>query len=244
MDGIADGGGTPGGTAIGTAGRVAGGTAGGTDGGLRERKRLAAMRRIQAAALDLFDQHGYSQVTIERIAAAAEVSPSSVYRYFGTKEQIVLWDEYDPVLFANLARELRRRPPVAALRHAILDLLDEILARDEAKVRRRLAYTVREPSVAATSIVQAHQNADEFSRILSEALGRSRDDLEVRLFSHAIIGAGVGAVFYWYESGFRDPLRVVVERAIAALDHGFRFDRNTPADLGETQPGMPESGLI
>ena len=65
--------------------------------GLRERKRYAAMRLVQEVALDLFDAHGYADVTVERIAAASDVSPSSVYRYFGTKEQIVLWDENDPI---------------------------------------------------------------------------------------------------------------------------------------------------
>ncbi|HEY7594201.1 MAG TPA: helix-turn-helix domain-containing protein, partial [Actinophytocola sp.] len=40
------------------------------------------MRTIQEQALDLFDARGFDAVTIEEIAAAAEVSPSSVYRYF------------------------------------------------------------------------------------------------------------------------------------------------------------------
>ena len=65
--------------------------------GLRERKRYAAMRLVQEVALDLFDAHGYVDVTVERIAAASDISPSSVYRYFGTKEHIVLWDENDPI---------------------------------------------------------------------------------------------------------------------------------------------------
>ena len=53
------------------------------------------MRAIQERALDLFDANGFGAVTIEEIAAAAEVSPSSVYRYFGTKEGILVADEFD-----------------------------------------------------------------------------------------------------------------------------------------------------
>ena len=63
--------------------------------GLRERWRINAMRTIQERALDLFDARGFDAVTIEEIAAAAEVSPSSVYRYFGTKEGLVVADEFD-----------------------------------------------------------------------------------------------------------------------------------------------------
>ena len=53
------------------------------------------MRTIQERALDLFDARGFDAVTIEEIAAAAEVSPSSVYRYFGTKEGLIVADEFD-----------------------------------------------------------------------------------------------------------------------------------------------------
>jgi AcrR family transcriptional regulator len=52
------------------------------------------MRTIQERALDLFDERGFDRVTIEEIAAA-EVSPSSVYRYFGTKEGLIVADEFD-----------------------------------------------------------------------------------------------------------------------------------------------------
>ena len=102
---------------------------------LRERKRLASMRRIQDIALDLFESEGYGTVTIERIAAAADVSPSSVYRYFGTKEQIVLWDEYDPVWIGELLDEISAQPPMDALRRAVEVLIIGPLTTDEAYVR-------------------------------------------------------------------------------------------------------------
>ena len=52
--------------------------------GLRERKKAATMHRIQAAALDLFERHGFDAVSIEQVADAAEVSPSTVYRYLSS----------------------------------------------------------------------------------------------------------------------------------------------------------------
>ena len=63
--------------------------------GLRECKKATTMHRIQAVALDLFERHGFDAVSIEQVADAAEVSPSTVYRYFGTKEGLVIHDEYD-----------------------------------------------------------------------------------------------------------------------------------------------------
>ena len=57
------------------------------------------MRRIQEVALDRFDKRGFEDVTIEQIAEAAEVSPNSVYRWFGTKKQVVLRHEFEPEFF-------------------------------------------------------------------------------------------------------------------------------------------------
>ena len=91
--------------------------------GLRHRKQLAAMRRIQEVALGLFDERGYGSVAIEQIAEASEVSPSSVYRYFGTKEQLVLWKEFDPVIAERLQGELDTAPPLVAARRVMMGVM-------------------------------------------------------------------------------------------------------------------------
>lgn len=189
--------------------------------GLRERKRLAAMRRVQEVALDLFDQDGYAGVTIERIAAAADVSPSSVYRYFGTKEQIVLWDDYDPIWFAQVVEGLRDRSTIDSMRTAVRALLTASLLRDDDLIRRRIRYIMTEPSIEAASALQFHQTAEAFGTALSQGLGRAHGDLDVQLFSHAIVGAIVGAIHHWYESDFTTPLPDVLDRVFASFERGF-----------------------
>ena len=190
---------------------------------LRERKRLASMRRIQDVALDLFDAEGFSAVTIERIAAAADVSPSSVYRYFGTKEQLVLWDEYDPVWIGTLVEEIATKPPAVALRRAAEVLIIGPLTTDEAYVRRRTKFIMEEPSIEAASALALYEAAELIGKTLSEALGREHGDLEIQLLSHALVGAITGAIHHWYESGFVTPLASLLEQALAALDRGFIF---------------------
>jgi AcrR family transcriptional regulator len=59
--------------------------------GLRERNRRVAMTEVQRTAMSMMQVSDFSSVTVEEIAAASGVSPSTVYRYFGTKEALVLW---------------------------------------------------------------------------------------------------------------------------------------------------------
>ena len=89
--------------------------------GLRERWRINAMRTIQERALDLFDARGFDAVTIEEIAAAAEVSPSSVYRYFGTKEGLVVADEFDSWSQEAVEEILDVNDPVGSLLQVVLN---------------------------------------------------------------------------------------------------------------------------
>ena len=60
---------------------------------LRERKKQATRRRIAEEALQLFSEHGYATTTTERIAAAANVSPRTVFRYFPAKSDLVFHHE-------------------------------------------------------------------------------------------------------------------------------------------------------
>ena len=82
---------------------------------LRERKRQQTKERIQDEGFRLVQRNGFEATTIEAIAEAAEVSPSTVYRYFGTKEGVLLWDELEPPSWDVLHEELEERPPLDAL---------------------------------------------------------------------------------------------------------------------------------
>ncbi|WP_030023252.1 TetR/AcrR family transcriptional regulator [Streptomyces monomycini] len=58
--------------------------------GLRERKKLQTERRVWRTAVELFLERGFEKVSVQEIAAAAEVSKMTVFNYYGSKEDLVL----------------------------------------------------------------------------------------------------------------------------------------------------------
>lgn len=186
--------------------------------GLRERKRLQAMRRVQTVALDLFDEHGFDQVTIEDIAARAEVSASTVYRYFGTKEQLVIWDEYDPAAIELIMAELDRFTPFEAVRRVVASFVLTAFEHEGERIHRRLHLTYTNPSIEAASALQAYEMARLIAGVLATRLQRDPDDLDVQVFAHAYVGGVLGGMRHWYASGFQTPLTDMLERPLAALE--------------------------
>lgn len=190
-------------------------------GSLRERKRLAAMLRVQAVALDMFEERGFDEVTVEEIADASDVSPSSVYRYFGSKEGIVLWDEFDADQDELLALGIADPVPLEGLRRTIVTAVGAMTADGEALVRRRLALVMTTPALEAAATAQVYQTSEVIGRQLASRLGRSESDLEVQVFSHAFTGGLLGMVHHWHGTGFAEPLLAVIERVFEIFEEGL-----------------------
>lgn len=195
--------------------------------GLRHRKQLAAMRRIQEVALGLFDERGYGSVAIEQIAEASEVSPSSVYRYFGTKEQLVLWKEFDPVIAERLQGELDTAPPLVAARRVMMGVMAEMVG-DERSIQRRIRHIMSDPGLEAAFARQMYVVSQKVGEIFADRLRRPAEDLEVQVLSHAIVGALQGGLHHWHGSGFRTPLVTVWERTLDLFEAGLAVGTGDP----------------
>lgn len=134
--------------------------------GLRSRKKAATQGALRATALRLFSQRGFSSVSVDEIATEANVSRSTFFRYFGSKEA-VLFDEVDEAGDVFLQR-LNARPPhetpwqafeeaiVSATQHTGVDerrdeqrMLDDLLRNDPALSGRRLVQTQRWTEIIA-----------------------------------------------------------------------------------------------
>src|SRR3954465_5975723 len=73
--------------------------------GLRERKKARTRLEISDVATRLFAEHGFEEVTLSQIAAAAEVSIKTIFNYFGSKEELYFdrADEMRDAVIATIA---------------------------------------------------------------------------------------------------------------------------------------------
>ncbi|MGW7361900.1 TetR/AcrR family transcriptional regulator [Streptomyces sp. NPDC054841] len=189
--------------------------------GLRERKKLKTRIAIRRATYRLIAEQGYEATTIEQIAAAAEVSPSTVFRYFPTKEDIVLTDEYDPIMEQALRGRPADEPPLESLRFIITHAVRAIQESDPDEMYQRTRLLVEVPAVRARMTETMAETSLLLSRALAERTGREADDLEVRVFTAAVMGALREVTIYWAEHDQRGDLVALLNRALDTLKDGL-----------------------
>jgi AcrR family transcriptional regulator len=160
-----------------------------TDGqGLRERKKARTRASLREHALRLFREQGYQATTIEQIAAAAEVSPSTFFRYYPTKEDLVLQDEVDVRVFEAFERQPLDMSPIAAIRAAMREGFDTLTPAevDELALTSRLTHEV--PEIRSKSLEEFNRTIRKMAEALAKRTGRTADDIAVRALAGAIFG--------------------------------------------------------
>jgi AcrR family transcriptional regulator len=160
--------------------------------GLRERKKARTRASIREHAMRLFLQQGFAQTSVEQIAEAAEVSPSTFFRYFPTKEDVVLADDLDPILFAALAALPPELPPLVALRRAVEVTYREMAASEVEREDERQQLLFAVPELRAAIMRQLYSSIDMIAGAIAQRLGRSPDDFEIKVFAGAVTGAVMG----------------------------------------------------
>ncbi|MFD8366515.1 TetR/AcrR family transcriptional regulator [Streptomyces hygroscopicus] len=180
---------------------------------MRERKKIKTRQAIRRAALRLFAEQGYEATPVDRIAAAADVSTSTVFRYFPAKEDIVLTDEYD-VLMAEAIRERPLdEPPAVSLRHAVVGLLGPAAGAEREELLVRLALVQQVPTLRTRMSGGLADNGVLLGEVLAERSGRAPDDFEVRVAVGAVLGALREAVFHCLERRLAQPTASATDEA-------------------------------
>ncbi len=188
--------------------------------GLRERKKARTRAAIQAHAVRLFIEQGYEETTVDQIVEAAEVSQSTFFRYFPTKEDVVLHDRYDPILIAAFHAQPPEKSPIDALRGAIADVLGSLPAHELEleQTRGRLIVTV--PELRGRFMDQLAETIRMLAEAIAARIDRDPEDFVVRNFVGAVIGVALAAVIDLAEQPEADYL-AVFDAGLAHLEAGL-----------------------
>ena len=189
----------------------------GGPGGLRERKKARTRAAIREHALRLFREQGYQATTVEQIAAAAEVSPSTFFRYFPTKEDVILQDDMDTLMVEAFERQPAGLSPVAAVRAATRDMLESLSPAQWEQMRETSAMTMTVPEVRSRALDEFGRTIGVMAEALARRAGRSADDLAVRTLAGAVFGVIMAVTTPWDDWSEEDLNADMFERVDAGL---------------------------
>lgn len=198
---------------------------------LRERKKARTRQILEECAVRLFHERGFEATTVDDIAAAAEVSPRTFFRYFPTKEAALLGtgdDQVAAVLDIIRSRPLDE-PLVASLRHVVLTQAGAWETERELMLDQT-RLLLRTPALKARYLEMIDASAAAMADVLAERAGGGPDArLRSKVVAFALLGAANAVVEAWVEADGEEPLPALMVRALEALADG----------LGETGAGEP-----
>lgn len=187
---------------------------------LRERRKRRTQDAIIDAALELFEEKGYDAVTVDEIAAAAEVSPRTFYRYFPTKEDVLIVDpEVDAAMRAAL---VERRSGETDVDFVARVMTTALTARRPERARRGYQLLQTTPALQSRMYQLVwHDRGHITEALLASSPRTPGTELRARIITHAVTDAIRVAVAFWIQSGQRGPVSSHCERAMAYLREAF-----------------------
>lgn len=191
--------------------------------GLRERKKLKTRAAIQKEAMRLFLEKGYEATTIEEIADAAEISPSTFFNYFPSKEEVVFADELDPLLVNAINAQPDGINPIAALRNGMRDVFSHLTPEQDRVMRQRMGLITSTPELRAALLTQFASQVDQIAEVLAQRVGREPDEFPVRNLAGALLGVMMSALLAAVDDPRADLLGLA-DRAMAHLEAGLPLD--------------------
>jgi AcrR family transcriptional regulator len=174
--------------------------------GRREAKKAATRRRLHEAGMRLFAEQGYEATTVEQIAAAAGVSHMTFFRYFPSKDHLVLTEEYDPLLVDQLRSRPDDEPAVEMVRAALLATISAIYPHAKSELLQRWTLVSKTPALLALQ----EQRSATAQQLVVEGLAshpdHGRNSLHTQVTASICLSAATTASLVWARRGGTDSL--------------------------------------
>ena len=189
--------------------------------GLREKKAQRSRERIIAEGMALFSRSGYESATMEMIAEAADMSPSTLYRYFPTKDSIVLSSFMENT--AKFAEIFALRVKEMSVERALAEAIFAVLAvEDDHPEQALLVRSILGQSPLAQARLWDYlgEQHRQLTRQLAECLGSKEDDPAMILTARIALDVLMTSADIWRASKGRVSSRATAERVMRCLKAG------------------------
>jgi AcrR family transcriptional regulator len=193
---------------------------------LREKKRDQVRTHLEDTAAELFKAKGFDETTVAEIAAAAEVSPRTFFRYFPTKEDVIFGEAASAL--ADLRSYVRQAPKGAsdyeALKRALIEF-GQLLQGQKSRTLTAIQLMATSPALAAKRGDVIGKWLQELAQELSERPGRSRSRLRTRLLVSTAFGAFLAGIDEWRLEGGKRSLPLLLQRSFDSLEQEVLQER-------------------
>ncbi|HZA00496.1 MAG TPA: TetR family transcriptional regulator [Acidimicrobiales bacterium] len=202
---------------------------------LVERRRRLARADIGRVAINLFADRGFDAVTVDDIAAAAGISQRTFFRYFATKDEVVL--DYERTLYDRLVAVVADRPteegPVTALRRAY-QATSQVAPEDREYVVQLGRILAAAPDLRATVHGARSTSNDELIELIAARMGVPTDDARPRVVVAAMTAVAAAEWAAWVEGGGAGDPAERIGSALALVEQGLDALDGRPVQ-GETR---------
>ncbi|WP_437733563.1 acyl-CoA-like ligand-binding transcription factor [Sorangium sp. So ce1335] len=188
--------------------------------GLRERKKERTRAQIIETAIDLFLKNGYDQTTLDEVLGAVEISRRTFFRYFESKEDLLIaWMDQ----LIEVAREAVRarppgEPPLVALRNAVRDTLGRLFEGDLPRFVAVQQFVAKTPAVRARQGERLGHCAEAICEPLAARMGLDpQRELAPRVLASCSVAIMQCAIEAWIARGATDDLLELVDEGFRAL---------------------------
>ncbi|RZQ65865.1 TetR/AcrR family transcriptional regulator [Amycolatopsis suaedae] len=183
--------------------------------GRRERKKAATRQAIADAALRLFAERGFDQVSIREIADAADVATTTLFKHFPGKEALVFDEDEDKE--AALVAAVRDRPAGQSIVDALREHARTVWLAVVNHPRRAefVAVVNSTPALQAYAERMWARHTEALGVAIADDLGVDRDDVSCRALARFVLDVPA------LTRGHPDP-RAAVEEIFDLLAHGWR----------------------
>lgn len=179
------------------------------------------MRETQREALRLFRQRGFDAVGVEEIAANLGMAASTVFRHFGTKEALVLWDEHDTALDRALTQELTGTKsgtsPLRAVRDTFIDALAQRYQGDLTFELDRIGFIYETEALHAAAVEAQFRDREDLTAALARSLSEPHRRAAPIIAGAALLALDV-AIERWQSSNGKDDLGDLIRETFATLE--------------------------